>query len=110
MPDIEHILDLLEEVRNFLNEAPIDELETIESALGRNAPVHQIAEAINEIWKLSRGYVDIALATNPNLKRVLECDDETSGNGRSPWYWIMMPNGDRMLATYPQGDLYLEIF
>ncbi len=29
-------------------------------------------------------------------------------NGRSPWYWLRMANGDLMLVCFPQGDTYVE--
>lgn len=109
MADIERVLDLLGEVRNFLNEAPIDELEAVEKALGRNAPIHGISEVIDEVWKLSNGYAFRKPATERQITSVLSCEDEVSGNGRSQWFWFVMPNGDQVLGTYPQGDLYLDI-
>lgn len=39
-------LEHLETVRNWLNRAPIDEIEAVEKAIGENAPIHEIAEAI----------------------------------------------------------------
>ena len=29
-----------------------------------------------------------------------------TGDGRSHWVWIRLPDGDLVLATYPQGDTY----
>lgn len=49
---IEEILDALEEIRNWFNEAPIDELEAVEAAIERNAPINAIDRAISGIWKL----------------------------------------------------------
>lgn len=46
------ILDKLESVRNWLNEAPIAEIEAVEKALGRNAPITEINDAIGVFWKL----------------------------------------------------------
>lgn len=45
------VLDDLEEVRNWLHEAPIAELEAVERALGRNAPIQAINDAIDKIVK-----------------------------------------------------------
>lgn len=28
--------------------------------------------------------------------------------GRSPWLWVRLANGDLLLATYPRGDMYFE--
>lgn len=30
-------------------------------------------------------------------------------DGRSPWVWVRMQNGDLMLATFPQGDTYMTV-
>lgn len=29
-------------------------------------------------------------------------------DGRSHWVWIRLPDGDLVLATYPQGDTYMS--
>lgn len=42
-------LVLLDEVRNWFHEAPIDELEAVEKALQRNAPIHELSTAIEHI-------------------------------------------------------------
>lgn len=42
--------------------------------------------------------VEHVLATDPEL-------DDT----RSQWVWMRFPNGDLVLATYPQGDTYLDV-
>ena len=55
------------------------------------------------------GYAHRRLATDNQVRKILSCDDTVSGNGRSDWYWLTMPNGDQMLACYPHGDLYLDI-
>lgn len=33
------------------------------------------------------------------------CEDD----GRGPWSWIRLPNGDLCLAVFPMGDLYLRM-
>lgn len=43
-------LDELEGFRDWLNSAPLDELEAIERALGENAPVFAVDRAIDAIW------------------------------------------------------------
>lgn len=55
------------------------------------------------------GYAYCVLATDRQVQAVLACNDTESRNGRSPWYWMTMPNGDQILACYPQGDLYMDI-
>lgn len=98
MYDVTHLLDLLEEIRTFVNQPTLD-----------GGPVDQIDEVIRELRKLDQGYANIRPATQNQIGRVLACTDTTSGDGRSPWYWLMMPNGDQLLATYPQGSLYMDI-
>lgn len=33
---------------------------------------------------------------------------EDTGDGRSPWFWLRTPNGDLMLACFPQGETYFD--
>lgn len=40
--------------------------------------------------------------------KVNEFDAVPDDEGRSPWFWFRLANGDLMLATFPQGDAYLE--
>ena len=44
------LLDKLEAIRNWLHEAPTQELEAVEDALGKNAPIAEINESINLVW------------------------------------------------------------
>lgn len=30
-------------------------------------------------------------------------------DGRSPWMWVRLPNGDLILGTFPQGDTYFSV-
>lgn len=30
-------------------------------------------------------------------------------DGRSPWVWLRLPNGDLLLGTFPQGDTYFAV-
>lgn len=39
-------LEHLETIRNWFHQAPIDELEAVEKALSRNAPITETSEAI----------------------------------------------------------------
>lgn len=32
--------------------------------------------------------------------------DDVDEHGRSQWLWVRFPNGDLMLATFPQGATY----
>ena len=57
----------------------------------------------------SPGYAFRKIASERQVKSILSCNDTSSGNGRSEWFWFTMPNGDQILGTYPQGDLYLEV-
>lgn len=40
------------------------------------------------------------------LKQPIET--ETNRDGRSCWLWIRLPDGDLVLACYPQGDTYFS--
>lgn len=42
--------------------------------------------------------IDKLINSDPN-------EEET----RSQWLWVHFPNGDLMLATFPQGDMYFEL-
>lgn len=33
-------------------------------------------------------------------------ETESFSDGRSQWIWIRLPDGDLVLAVYPQGDTY----
>lgn len=43
----------------------------------------------------------IQVMLDPNLST-------TDGEGRSPWMWIRLPNGDLIFGCFPQGDTYFE--
>lgn len=49
---VEDLLERLETVRNWLNEAPIEEIEAVEAAIQQNAPLMEIDEAIELVWKI----------------------------------------------------------
>lgn len=34
---------------------------------------------------------------------------EESTDGRSPWVWVRLPNGDLILGVFPQGETYFAI-
>jgi hypothetical protein len=34
--------------------------------------------------------------------------DPNDEDGRSQWVWMRFPNGDLVLATFPQGDTYFS--
>jgi len=46
-------------------------------------------------------------ASEQSVKTVM-MQSETSGDGRSPWVWLRLPNGDLILGVFPQGDTYFE--
>ena len=39
------------------------------------------------------------------VKKVLKAPKNT-GNGRSNWMWVRLPNGDLILGVFPQGETY----
>ena len=43
-----------------------------------------------------------------SVLKVLEAPVET-GDGRSDWCWLRLPNGDLMLGVFPQGETYEEV-
>lgn len=47
-------------------------------------------------------------APNEAVLHVLSQPVETEDNhdGRSKWLWLRLPDGDLVLACYPQGDTY----
>lgn len=51
------------------------------------------------------GYVEDA---HPNYVTKVIAADPESDDGRSQWLWITLPNGDKLIACYPQGDTYSE--
>ena len=47
-------------------------------------------------------------ASSEAVQTVLNAPIET-GDGRSDWVWVRLPNGDLILGTFPQGDTYFEV-
>lgn len=47
-------------------------------------------------------------ASKDAVQTVLNAPVET-GDGRSDWVWVRLPNGDLILGTFPQGDTYFEV-
>lgn len=41
------------------------------------------------------------------VRKVLDANVH-SPDGRSPWMWVRLPNGDLILGVYPQGDTYCD--
>lgn len=50
---VTNALDQLEHIRSWFHEAPIDEIEAVEKAIGWNAPIVEVDVAINELWRLA---------------------------------------------------------
>lgn len=70
---------------------------------------HEIAfspqeRADNEVPPGLLAYVRPA---SPEAVRDVLAADESSDDGRSPWVWLTLTNGDLPLATFPQGGTYL---
>lgn len=47
-------------------------------------------------------------ASKDTVQTVLNAPVET-GDGRSEWVWVRLPNGVLILGTFPQGDTYFEV-
>lgn len=47
-------------------------------------------------------------ASQASVDLVLAADTE-SGDGRSPWVWLRLPNGDLILGIFPQGETYFAV-
>ena len=47
-------------------------------------------------------------ATKEAVKTIMEAPLET-GDGRSEWMFLRLPNGDLFLGVFPQGDTYLAV-
>jgi len=43
------------------------------------------------------------------LSRTVDKHGGKSGDGRSEWMWVRLPNGDLLLATFPHGDTYFHV-
>ena len=70
-----------------------------------------------------RNFTDMATDGNPaeaivslsdaepnDVLHVLEADSMANdGHARSQWVWVRFPNGDLMLATFPQDDTYFAV-
>jgi hypothetical protein len=47
-------------------------------------------------------------ASDEEAEKLLANDDDNY-DGRSPFYWIRLANGDLMLGVFPCGDTYEQI-
>lgn len=54
---------------------------------------------------LGRVIASIHPASARSVNEVISADPK-SDDGRSPWMWIRLPNGDLILGVFPQGDTY----
>jgi hypothetical protein len=43
---------------------------------------------------------------SPEAVQYVLDQSEDDDNGRSPFVWVWLPNGDLILGTFPQGDTY----
>lgn len=50
-------------------------------------------------------YLEDAMPTAVAEVLAADPDDE---DGRSQWLWMRFPNGDLVLATFPQGETYFS--
>lgn len=51
---------------------------------------------------------DVFSADSRAVEITLEADED-SENGRSQWVWIVLANGDKALAVFPQGGTYFAV-
>lgn len=47
-------------------------------------------------------------ASQESIDFVLNASEET-GDGRSQFVWLRLPNGDLILGVFPQGDTYFSV-
>lgn len=52
------------------------------------------------------GQVAYIRPASPEAVAVVLAADEASDDGRSPWMWVILPSGDVVLGTFPQGVTY----
>lgn len=62
-------------------------------------------EAFNESGQTIAQIVPVE---SDNMKALIFNADESSPDGRSPWCWIRLANGDLIFGCFPQGDTYME--
>lgn len=55
----------------------------------------------------SRVIASVHPASDHSVQTVLAAD--VDDDGRSPWMWVRLQNGDLILGIYPQGDTYLQL-
>jgi hypothetical protein len=51
-------------------------------------------------------YLATIIKANPNTAQMV-INAAVNNNGRSPWLWVRLANGDLLLATFPCGDTYI---
>jgi hypothetical protein len=49
--------------------------------------------------------IHVKPASAESVRTVLAADED-SPDGRSPYVWVRLPNGDLVLGVFPQGDTY----
>ena len=53
--------------------------------------------------------VIVSDASEESVRTVLAAEPENDwGNARSQWVWMRFPNGDLVLATFPQDHTYFD--
>ena len=63
--------------------------------------IHFIDENGNETEQLIGIY---EAASDEVAQRII--NSPVGDDGRSPWMWVRLANGDLLLACYPTGDMY----
>jgi hypothetical protein len=48
----------------------------------------------------------VPVETESMIKTILDSSTK-SGDGRSPWVWVRLANGDLLLGMFPQGETYM---
>lgn len=70
-------------------------LKAIKAIDDAGAPTEQL---------IAQVYPANAAAARKLLAAPIDNDD-----GRSPWVWVLLQNGDLLMATFPQGDTYCAL-
>jgi len=66
-------------------------------------------EAHDIIDQYDGKFVASVKPASPEMVKLVLGAPEEGYDGRSPWVWIRLCNGDLILGVFPQGDTYLNV-
>lgn len=72
---------------------------------------HELTCSMEQIGQTPTGdaYIGIVTpCTDDEAKALLELSPNT-GDTRSDFFWLRLPDGTLVLGVFPQGDTYLEV-